>query len=232
MISAISSVGDRRGVRRLEHDGVAGGERRRELPDRHHHRVVPRRHLGAHADRLAPDERGVAGHVLAGRRPSRTRAAPAKNRIWSTSGGISSRRRQRERLAGVARTRPRRAPRRAPRGRRRCAAAPGCARTAWRRASRRTPSAAPRRRASTSSAPDTGAVAKTSPVLGSMQRRCVRPSAASTYSPSDEVLQPARSGCHVRLLLAGDCTTRAESARERCERCQITPATDRRWIPL
>jgi hypothetical protein len=33
----------------------------------HHRRVVPRRHRGADADRLAPDERRVAGHVLARR---------------------------------------------------------------------------------------------------------------------------------------------------------------------
>ena len=34
-------------------------------------------------------------------RPSSTRAAPAKNRIWSTIGGISSDRVRRDRLAGV-----------------------------------------------------------------------------------------------------------------------------------
>ena len=59
--------GDRGGVRGLEHDGVAGGQGRRDLPDRHHQRVVPGRHLGADADRLAPDHRGVPGHVLARR---------------------------------------------------------------------------------------------------------------------------------------------------------------------
>ena len=35
----------RRGVARLEDDGVAGRDRRGDLPDRHHHRVVPRRDL-------------------------------------------------------------------------------------------------------------------------------------------------------------------------------------------
>ena len=58
--------GDRCGVAGLEHDGVAGGEGRRDLPYRHHERVVPRRDLTAHADRFAPDERGVARHVLRG----------------------------------------------------------------------------------------------------------------------------------------------------------------------
>jgi tetratricopeptide (TPR) repeat protein len=58
--------GRRGGVGRLEHDRVAGRDRGRELPYRHHHRVIPRRDLGAHADRLAPDHRRVVAHVLAG----------------------------------------------------------------------------------------------------------------------------------------------------------------------
>ena len=41
----------------------------RDFPDRHHQRVVPRRHLADHADRLAARERGVALHVLARRAP-------------------------------------------------------------------------------------------------------------------------------------------------------------------
>ena len=44
-----------RRVGRLEDDGVARGERRGDLPHRHHHRVVPRRHLADDADRLAAD---------------------------------------------------------------------------------------------------------------------------------------------------------------------------------
>ena len=54
-----------RRLRRLQHDGVPGCKRGRDLPHRHHHRVVPRRHLRAHAERLAPNERCVPGHVLA-----------------------------------------------------------------------------------------------------------------------------------------------------------------------
>ena len=53
-----------RGVARLEHDGVAGGEGRSELPHSHHHRIVPRRDLGADPDRFAPDEAGHPAHVL------------------------------------------------------------------------------------------------------------------------------------------------------------------------
>ena len=56
-----------RGVGRLEHHRVAGGDRRRPLPDGHHCRVVPGRDRGADADRLAPHVRRVAAHVLAGR---------------------------------------------------------------------------------------------------------------------------------------------------------------------
>ena len=44
---------ERRLLRRLEHDGAAGRERRRELPGRHHQRRVPRNDLPDHADRLA-----------------------------------------------------------------------------------------------------------------------------------------------------------------------------------
>ena len=57
--------GLRRGLGGLEHDRVARREGGRDLPDRHHQRVVPRRHLRDDADRLAPDERRVARHVLA-----------------------------------------------------------------------------------------------------------------------------------------------------------------------
>ena len=64
--SAKSSVRQRRRLGRLQHDRVAGGERRADLPDRHHQRVVPGRDLADHADRLAADEGGVALHVLAG----------------------------------------------------------------------------------------------------------------------------------------------------------------------
>ena len=54
------------GVTGLEHDGVTGGQGGRDLPDRHHHRVVPRRDLPDDADRFAADVRGEAGHVLPG----------------------------------------------------------------------------------------------------------------------------------------------------------------------
>ena len=157
-ISASSSVALGRGVARLEHDGVAGGERGRDLPHRHHQRVVPRRDLADDADRLAPDRTrcGPAMYSPAAR-PSSTRAAPAKKRIWSTIGGISSlavsaiglpvfSRLEGDELLGVA---PR------------CASAifsSACWRSAGVvRPSSSNASAAARTRASTSAAPQTGA---------------------------------------------------------------------------
>ena len=57
------------GVAGLEDDGVAGGERRPDLPRGHQEGVVPGRHLADDADGLTADPRRVAGHVLA-RRPA------------------------------------------------------------------------------------------------------------------------------------------------------------------
>ncbi len=53
-----------RGVARLEHDRVAGGEGGGDLPDGHREGVVPGRHLADDADRLAADARGVPLEVL------------------------------------------------------------------------------------------------------------------------------------------------------------------------
>ena len=94
-----------RGVGRLEHHGVARGQGRAELPHRHHHRVVPRRHRGAHPDRLTPDERGEPGHVLA-----RRAALQHPRRAREEADLVHHRRdlfgqRQRDRLAGVLRLR-------------------------------------------------------------------------------------------------------------------------------
>ena len=181
---------DRRGVRRLEHDGVAGGQGGRELPDRHHHRVVPRGHLGADADRLAPDVRGVAGHVLPGRpalehpRGAGEEAELVDHRRDLLAGG------QPAGLAGVAALGvedssaagldrvgdPQQRPLPLGRGR-----VPPALERVGRRASSRG-----RRRPE----PETGAAAKTSPVLGST-RSAYPPSVGSTYAPSTKL----RSTC-------------------------------------
>ena len=54
--------GERGDLGRLEHDGVARGDRRQHLPRGHLQRVVPRRDRADHADRLAP----YVGRVVAG----------------------------------------------------------------------------------------------------------------------------------------------------------------------
>jgi len=92
-----------RGVARLEDDGVSGGQRWSDLPDGHHHRVVPGRDLPDHADRLATDPRRVALHVLTGRAalqdPGGTGEEPdLVNHRWQLFAG-----RERVRLAGVLR---------------------------------------------------------------------------------------------------------------------------------
>ena len=85
--------------RRLEHDRVAGGQRRGDLPDHHHQRVVPGRHLADHADRLAPDRtrcgrsctRRPTGPRAPGRRRRRTgsgRCSAAAPRSWSGPSGL------------------------------------------------------------------------------------------------------------------------------------------------
>src|SRR5215208_7577530 len=51
----------------LQYERVAGRQGRADLPDGHHQRVVPGRDLADNPDRLAPDHRCVALHVLTGR---------------------------------------------------------------------------------------------------------------------------------------------------------------------
>ena len=48
---------ERRELRRLQHHGAAGGQRRRDLRDDLVQRIVPRRHAADDADRLLDDER-------------------------------------------------------------------------------------------------------------------------------------------------------------------------------
>jgi hypothetical protein len=63
---------DRCLLRRLEHDRVACSKRGPYLPDGHHQRIVPGRHLTDDAYRLAPQHRGIATHVLTRRAPFET----------------------------------------------------------------------------------------------------------------------------------------------------------------
>ena len=90
-----------RGVARLEHDRVAGREGRRDLPDHHHQRVVPGRHLADDADRLAADERRVVLHVLAGRLALEQARGSGEEPEVVRAGRQLLGRRQPDRLAGV-----------------------------------------------------------------------------------------------------------------------------------
>ena len=60
--------GERRLLGGLEHHGVAGGQRRAQLPGGHHQWIVPRRDGGDHADGIAADHAGEARQVFTGHR--------------------------------------------------------------------------------------------------------------------------------------------------------------------
>ena len=79
-ISAKREGRERRARRRLQDDRVAGRQRRPELPRGHVQRVVPGCDGGDHADRIAPDDGGVTGCELVGRKavhhPRRTGEEP------------------------------------------------------------------------------------------------------------------------------------------------------------
>lgn len=88
-------------VARLQHDGVPRSEGGRDLPDRHHQRVVPRRHLTHDPDRLAPDPGRVPGQVLPGRPPLQHPRGPGEEAQLVHAGRQFLARGQRERLPGV-----------------------------------------------------------------------------------------------------------------------------------
>ena len=120
--------GGRRGVARLEDDGVAGGQRRGDLPDHHHQRVVPRRHLADDADRLAADARRVVLHVLPGRPALEHPGGAGEEAEVVDASAASPRWRSGRAACRCPCTRPRRSPRRGTRWRRRsCSSA--CARS-------------------------------------------------------------------------------------------------------
>ena len=154
------------GVRRLEHDGTPGGESGRELPDGHHHRVVPWRHLADDA-RPAP-----GGWMTCGRACTRRTSdlpEPVRRRRRTGSGRPSGR----SPRTGSGRSAcrcpgPRRRPvrRRSPRGGRRTSAAPAAARPGSTTARSCRPPSPRRRRDRRPAAPDSGEVAYTAPVLG------------------------------------------------------------------
>ena len=93
--SPMRSADKRRLLGGLHHDGVAGGQRRRELPRLHQHREIPGNDLPDHADRLMPrvaeviavDRNGLALNLVGPAReiadsrrrsPRRPRPSPRK----------------------------------------------------------------------------------------------------------------------------------------------------------
>ena len=120
-----------RGVARLEHDRVAGGDRRaRTSRPPSSSGSSTGVDLADDADRLAPDPRGVARHVLA-RRPGPRARGPRRRRTGSgrPSAGSPRSRSAPSGLPVFSRLERRRARRRAPRSRRRSSAAPAAARS-------------------------------------------------------------------------------------------------------
>ena len=93
--------GERRRRVRLQHDGAAGGERGRELPRRHHQRVVPRHDLPRDADRLLQrvEEERAADRV----RAAGDRRDPRGVEAEVLDGLVELRLDRRDRLADVAR---------------------------------------------------------------------------------------------------------------------------------
>ena len=122
--SSASSPSRMRGQRgqlgRLEHDGVAGGQRRREAPAGDRHREVPRHDDADDAERLVEGDVDAAGdRDLPAEQPLRRRGVvvEAVADVAGLPAGVAPG------VAGVARPRARPAPRRARRPRRRTGAA-------------------------------------------------------------------------------------------------------------
>ena len=138
--------GQRRRLGRLQDRGVAGGERRRELPRRHQQREVPRHDLADDAARLV---RAAAERVLQLVRPARVGEEVLRRR--------AGRRRRATRGSACRRRATRRPPARAPApgSAARCGTGTCRARAAAAPASRARRRARPRRRGRRPSAPRT-----------------------------------------------------------------------------
>ena len=134
---------ERRLLGRLQHLRVPRRERRRELPDRHHQRVVPRRDPADDAERLAADHRGVAAHVLA-RALALEQPRGAREEAHVVDARSASRRARRRAACRRSPTRSPRAPRRSPRAPAPARAAPRRARPASCRATPAAPPSPPR----------------------------------------------------------------------------------------
>ena len=193
MISASRSAVSGVSSRRLEHDGVAGGERGAELPRGHVERVVPRRDRTDDAERVAPEERRVLLDVLAGGAAfEEARAAGEEAPVVDREVHLELD--DRGRLAAVLHLEPFERRRGRPRSRRRPRAASRCARAGCRVRQLWNASLAAATAASTSAASDAGTDAMTSPVAG-FRTSSVAPLCAATQAP------PMKFWLAIRLLL-------------------------------
>ena len=95
--------GERRQLRGLEDQGIAGGDRRCDLPGRHHQRIVPRRNRADDADRIAADHAGVTRQVLPRCQPLGRAAGPGEEAEHIGDRGHFVIERRGQGLAGVAR---------------------------------------------------------------------------------------------------------------------------------
>ena len=176
----------RRLLRRLQHDRVAGRERRADLPDRHHERVVPGRDRADDADRLPPDHARVSGQVLArGLALHAAAGAGEEAQVVHQERDLGAR--EADRLARRSRPRAPRAPRRSARSGRRASGASGCARPASCPATSRRPRPPRRPRGPRPSRCPSG----TSPMASSLTGLMIGsawPSTASTIWPLTKFL--------------------------------------------
>ncbi len=218
----------RRGRRRLEDDGVAVGERRRDLPGRDGDGEVPRRDDGDHAERLAPAEQHRLGRVgrqhFAGAAPALAgEVAQDVARPRDLAPGL------RDRLALLARERggdvlealveqlggPEQD--RAAGRRRRGGPAPG------------TPRPPPRRRAPRRRAVALGNVASTTSLCAGSRVSKLPWSDAPTHSPPIRSLQMSMSSTSSRALAASVALTILRPPAERGRRGPSPSARHAAW---
>ncbi len=68
----------RRDFRRLNHHAVTCRQRGRQLPGRHHERIIPRRDRGNHANRVPADHRRMSFQIFARRQSTQTTGRASK----------------------------------------------------------------------------------------------------------------------------------------------------------
>ena len=179
--------GQRGELARLEHDRVAGGDGRQDLPGRHLQRVVPRGDRPDDADRLAAYGRGVVRRVLAGGpalqgagRAGEERRVVDRARARRTRGPAGS-------ACRSARTRSARATRPAPRAARPAGASPPTVRRGGARPTPAGPPGPPRPRRRRPPPPASETDCSTWPFAGSTMS-CCRPDEPARADAADPLV--------------------------------------------